>query len=139
MSDDVLAKWRKPGSVSASPVLVKDSEPSEAAKEEYRGEDGKDRSNGWLELRPLKGPRLVCSYAQLREFEYNGPDATCITLYFAFRIVTVRGRNLDRLVTGLHSRALMLIEQFDPKRHEMPADDAPVIENIETAGPGTAR
>jgi hypothetical protein len=84
-------------------------------------------------LRPLKGPRLVCSYAQLREFEYNGPDATCITLYFAVRVVTVRGRNLDRLVLGLHSRALALVERFDPKRHEMPSDDAPVIESIETA------
>ena len=132
MSDDPLAKWRKPGSSPVPPPLVKDSGPSEAEKEDYKGEEGKDRANGWLELRPLKGPRLVCSYAQLREFEYNGPNTTCITLFFAFRVVTVRGRNLDRLVTGLHSRALVVIEQLDPKRHETPAGDAPVIESIET-------
>lgn len=132
--DDPLAKWqRKTGSGPVPPVLVKDSRPQQTAKEDYQGEDGKDRANGWLELRPLKGPRLVCSYAQLREWEYNGPNATCITLYFAVRVVTVRGRNLDRLALGLHSRALNVIEQFDPARHEKPADDAPIIESIDMA------
>jgi hypothetical protein len=55
------------------------------------------------------------------------------TSYFAARVVTVRGRNLDRLALGLHSRALALIEQFDPNGTRRGAEDAPVIEEMETA------
>jgi hypothetical protein len=129
MAEDPLAKWRRTGSEPKEAEARKESNVVELA--DYQGEAGKDRAGGFLELRPLKGPWSLCSYAQLLKIQFNGPRPTRVDLIFSYEIVTVRGRNLAALLTGLRSRSLAVIEQFNPSAHEKPDKDALVVESIE--------
>ena len=135
---DPLAKWRRPG-VQAQATAAEGEKV--ISLEGYQGDAGKDRSGGWLELRPLKGPWALCSYAQLRKVLFNGMNPTRIDLIFSYELVTVKGSNLQVLLTGLRSRALACIEQFNPDGHEAPGSDALVVESIECTDnePGRTR
>lgn len=109
----------------------------EKPKAGYKAEEGKDRSNGWLVLQRVKGPRVVCSYLRLDDWEYDHEENTgCITLYFTRGMVAViRGRDMGSLVTGLLLRTLTEIVEFNPGKHEKPAPGAPVVEKIEITKP----
>jgi hypothetical protein len=102
----------------------------------YQGDTGKDRSGGWLELRPVKGPWALCSYAQLRKILFNGAKPTRIDLIFTYELITVKGRNLETLVSGLRSRTLACVEQFNPATQVAPEPDALVVDSIESTDPG---
>lgn len=127
---DPLAKWRRPGAQAPLPASTAESgKVLDLAG--YQGDAGKDRS-GWLELRPLKGPWALCSYAQLRKIQFDGLNPTRIDLIFTYELVTVKGRNLQVLLAGLRSRSLACIEQFNPEGHEAPATDALLVDSIES-------
>lgn len=133
---DALAKWRRPGTQAAAPA----AETGKVVElSDYPGDAGKDRSGGWLELRLLKGPWALCSYAQLRKIQFNGPKPTRIDLIFTYELVTVKGRNLEALLVGLRSWWLACIEQFNPAGHEKPGPDALVVESIESTDNGPGR
>jgi hypothetical protein len=137
MADDPLARWRRPGEQPAS-LSARESKIVELS--DYQVDANKDRSGGWLELRPLKSPWSLCSYAQLRKIQFNGPKPTRLDLIFTFEMVTVKGRNLESVLNGLRSRTLASIEQFDPKSQEAPKADALLVESIDSSdnGPGRA-
>jgi hypothetical protein len=132
MADDPLARWRRSGVQGSAPLPESDRENKVVGLADYQGDAGKDRSGGWLELRPVKGAWALCSYAQLRKILFNGPKPTRIDLIFTYERVTVRGRNLEALLTGLRSRTLAEIEQFNPEKHKQPEPDALFVESIES-------
>ena len=70
-----------------------DSESKVIQLADYQRDAGKELPEGWLELRPLKGPWALCSYAQLRKVLFNGPKPTRIDLIFSYERVTVKGVN----------------------------------------------
>src|ERR1039458_6972270 len=70
--------------------------------------------------------------AQLLKVQFNGAKPTRIDLIFSYELVTVEGRNLEVLLTGLRSRTLAVIEQFNPATHGEPEKDALVVESIES-------
>src|ERR1017187_4941380 len=70
--------------------------------------------------------------AQLLKVQFNGAKPTRIDLIFSYELVTVKGRNLEVLLTGLRSRTLAVIEQFNPATHGEPEKDALVVESIES-------
>ena len=138
MSDDPLAKWRRSGAQAPSSAEETGPEKKVVDLANYQGDTGKDRSGGWLELRPVKGSWALCSYAQLRKILFNGPKVTRIDLIFTYEVVTLRGRNLEMLLTGLRSRALACIDQFNPMTQEAPAPEALFVESIESTDNGPA-
>jgi hypothetical protein len=140
MADDPLAKWRRHDAQATSPAAESGGESKVVELVEYRGDTGRDRFDGWLELRPLNGPWSLCSYAQLRKIQFNGPKPTRIDLIFTYELVTVKGPNLELLLPGLRSRTLGRIEQFGLKGQEPPESDALLVESIESSdnGPGRA-
>jgi len=139
MADDPLAKWRRAGAQAPSSASDTGRERKIVELADYQGDAGKDRSGGWLELRPLKGPWSFCSYAQLRKVQFNGPKPTRIDLLFTYELVTIKGRNLELMLTGLRSRTLAVIEQFDPQGHQAPEPDALVVDSIESTEHGMGR
>jgi hypothetical protein len=132
MQDDPLAKWRRPGTQSPSPAVEPGSENKVIELADYRRDAGKEWSEGWLELRPLKGPWALCSYAQLRKVLFNGPKPTRIDLIFSYERVTVKGRGLEALLAGLRSRTLACIEQFNPAAQQGAGPEALLVESIES-------
>jgi hypothetical protein len=140
MTNDPLARWRRPGTqAQAVPQETGPEDVKASERETYQGDQGKDRMGGWLELRPIKGPWALCSYAQMRKILFNGKKPTRIDLIFTYEMVTVKGRNLETLLTGLRSRALACIEQFDPAAQEAPGAEALVVESIESTDNGPPR
>jgi hypothetical protein len=137
MADDPLAKWQRRGAQTA-PSTEADG-GNVLPLSEYKGDIGKDRSGGWLELRPLKGPWSLCSYAQLRKIQFNGPKPTRIDLIFTYELVTVKGQNLEKLLTGLRTRTLAVIEQFNPAEHKKPELEDYLVESIESNDTGLLR
>lgn len=111
--------------------------PKEKQAEGYKAGAGQDRANGWLVLQRVKGPRVVCSYVRLDDWEYDHEEHTgCITLYFSRGMVAViRGREMDSIVTGLILRSLTEIVEFNPATHEKPKPGEPLVEKIEITKP----
>lgn len=136
MSDNPLAKWRRPGTPAAPLAVESGSEGKVIQLSDYQRGTA-ENSEGWLELRPLKGPWALCSYAQLRKVLFNGPKPTRIDLIFSYELVTVKGRNLEPLLTGLRSRTLACIEQFNPAAQEAPGPETLFVESIESKDNGT--
>jgi hypothetical protein len=132
MPDDPLAKWRRPGTQAPSPAVETESESKVIRLADYRREPAGESGDGWLELRPLKGPWALCSYAQLRKVLFNGPKPTRIDLIFSYERVTVKGRGLEALLPGLRARTLACIEQLNPAGQNVPGQDVPIVESIES-------
>lgn len=128
---DPLARWRPGAQKKPAPAGDTGGESKVVGLGDYQGDAGKDRSGGWLEFRPVSGPWALCSYGQLRKIMFNGPKPTRIDLIFTYEMVTVKGRNLEILLTGLRSRTLACIEQFNPATQEAPGPDALVVDSIE--------
>jgi hypothetical protein len=135
MPDDPLAKWRRPGAPAPSVALENEGEGKVIDLADYRREAAMESADGWLELRPLKGPWSLCSYAQLRKIFFNGPKVTRIDLIFSYERVTVKGRNLEMLLTGLRSRTLSCIEQLNPAGQAL-EPDALLVESLESTDNG---
>jgi hypothetical protein len=98
---------------------------------DYRREAALESGDDWLELRPLKGPWALCSYAQLRKVLFNGPKPTRIDLIFSYERVTVKGRNLEALLVGLRSGRLARIEQFNPAARPEPGPEGLFVDSID--------
>ncbi len=135
---DPLAKWRRSGAKSPSSAPETGDETKILQLADYRRALSETAPDGWLEIRPLKGPWALCSYAQLRKVLFNEPKPTRIDLIFSYERVTVKGRNLDALVPGLRAGTLARIEQFNPAGPEAPGPgpEGPVVESIECTDNG---
>jgi hypothetical protein len=134
MPDDVLAKWRRPGSPAASAVNDSAAQNNTAPRADLQPGAAVDSADGWLELRPLKGPWSLCSYGQLRKILYNGAKPTRIDLIFSFERVTLKGRGLETLLPGLRARTLGRIEQTGADGSTNP--EVLLVESIESTDNG---
>ncbi len=118
MGEDLLKELlrRRGGAAVAS------AEGATAALEVVGGTDaaenveGKNRVGGWLDIRPLRGPGSLISYSELLQVDYDRPNLTFIVLIFRHVMVTVRGRNLEALFSGIQMRLTKAIQQHDPKK-----------------------
>jgi hypothetical protein len=131
---DPLAKWRRQGVPAAAGAAETGGENKVVQLDDFRRAALAASPDGWLELRPAKGPWALCSYAQLRKVLFNGPKPTRIDLVFSYERVTVKGRNLEALLTGLRSGRLACIEQCNQALR--PEPDALFVESIESTDTG---
>jgi hypothetical protein len=137
MADETLAKWQRRSLVpgQAPPrhepeVESAKTDPAPADKAEYKGDVGRDRG-GWIEFQPLKGPWSLCPAAQLRKVQFNGENPTRIDFFFIHEIVTVKGRNLRAYISGIRTRSLAEIKQFNPATEKEPAENELRVDSIE--------
>jgi hypothetical protein len=93
--------------------------------------EGKNRVGGWLDIRPLRGPGSLIAYSELLQVDYDRPNLAFIVLIFRHVMVTVRGRNLGALFSGVQTKLTKAIQQHDPQKDPRPAPDALVVESIE--------
>jgi len=129
--EESLDKWRNLG--RQSPLKVVGGTEAPADGEAAVSVEGKNRSGGWLDIRPLKGPCSLLAYSELLQIDYDWPHLTFIVLIFRHVMVTIRGRNLEALFTGVQAKLTKVIQQYDPHKEPAPAKDAVIVDSIEFA------
>ena len=127
---DPLGKWRRPGAQIPSPATESGRDNRVVDLANYQGDHGKDRSGGWLELRPVNGPWSLLLLRTTPESHLQREEPTRVDLIFTYELVTVKGRNLETLLSGLRLRTLACIEQFNPATQQSPPPDALMVESI---------
>jgi hypothetical protein len=132
MPEDTIAKWRRgvTQAAAAPPLEVVGGREAPGGEEAHASVEGQNRAGGWLEVRPARGPWSLLSYPELLQVDYD-PHLAFIVLIFRHVMVTVKGRNLDELMTGLRTRLTSVIAQYDPERHGTPEKNVAVVEAIE--------
>lgn len=130
---DSLDKWRRPGSVPRHEpeVAAKETGGAPADDDSHEATEGKNRAGGWLDIRPLKGPCSLLAYSELLQIDYDWPNLAFIVLIFRHVMVTIKGRNLGALFTGLQGRLTKVIQQYDPEKDGPLAGDAMVVSSLE--------
>ena len=93
-----------------------------------------------FELRLSDGLSYSLTYAHLRvtRADLRDPDRHSLTLWHAIGTATLSGRNLHELKDKLTSHALSWVAVYDPDRHTLTDEAAPVVTKIsftETATP----
>lgn len=124
---DPLARFRRSGA-AASESRQEEAAPA-GGRERYEAFGTKDR----LRALDILMKRVGCSptYNYLIDVSWTLETETSFILLFSHLAVTVRGRNLGEVVKALRLRKCEFIQEFNPARHDPPADDAPLIEAIE--------
>jgi hypothetical protein len=79
----------------------------------------------------VRGPGSLISYSELLQVDYDRPNLSFIVLIFRHVMVTVKGRNLDALFSGIQMRLTKAIQQHDPKKDVAPVPGALVVESID--------
>lgn len=132
MSDDPLAKWRRDAVEPAAPASLQETASSATANDyAYVAFDAADRQER-VALRRASGLVREPSYAGLIELAHDGESGSIVILIFSFNLkVTIIGRNLQSLVTGLRMSKIQFVQEYDAKRWEKPKDEsAPFVETI---------
>lgn len=102
-TNDLLARWRNgPQTEAAGPPLM-------------------------LEVRLRGGERVALGYGYLIATEY---EPTGLILTFQRHVVTVTGRNLDRVYRGVVNHALLEIAETDEAEQIEAGDRAEVVESV---------
>ena len=95
-----------------------------------------------LRIRSATAATHSPSYNLLLDIAYDGTHGTNIMLVFTVMMVSVQGKNLQKLVFALENDQADYIQEFDPDKWTKPTDaNAAVIESIEvkvTGGNGSA-
>jgi hypothetical protein len=84
-----------------------------------------------LEIVPVDNPTRFMTYTNLLEIIWEHEFAGHIQLIYTFAIVTIKGDNLELVARAIADSACRAIRQYDPKRHDKPPPDAPIIRSIE--------
>jgi hypothetical protein len=124
MTNDPLAPFRK------TPLKPNDGEVPPTVQE-YAAYGTKDRVRR-LRIRSLAAPVNAPGYNILLNVIYDGEQGTHFLLVFSVLMVSVQGRNLEKLVHAIESEAADYIQEFDPDKWQKPTDaSAAIIESIE--------
>jgi len=139
MAKNPLEKWERPHAGKAAPSAEPQPEADTVVElADYKADKGKDRTHGWLKIKPAAGAAALMSYAQLLKVTFDEPLFTEIVLVFSFETVIVRGRDMQTHVTGLQTRSLGSITEFNPATQALPAEGEPFVTSIEFV-PGSPR
>jgi hypothetical protein len=129
---DLLADYRRGGTV---PEL--DATPQKASERQTGGYRAFGVASGQarplrLDIRATEGLSVARAYSSLLEIAYDRHDYSGILLLFPQKIVTIKGRNLRPVVDALLAQTCEYLQQIG--QGERAATDAPVIDDIQTAG-----
>lgn len=125
MAYDPLAEFRKvPG--SASNMAASPAQP-----EGYIAFGTKDKVRR-LRIRSATAPVNAPGYNILLNVVSDGKHGTHFLLVYSVLMVSVQGRNLEKLVYAIENEMADFIQEFDPEKWQKPADaSAAIIESIE--------
>ena len=97
---------------------------------EYKAFELRDNA-ARLEIRRATQPSRFPAYSYLLDISYDRFHQSAFALVYTFMVVTVNGRNLEKVVHAINFGDCDAITEFDPKRHEKPAKGEPLIESID--------
>lgn len=129
---DPLSQWRR-NPIPAKKSAGADSPPitPQGARNSYRAYEGKDNVMRLL-IKRANAPERSPLYADLADVISDGRFGTNFVLLFGVVIASVRGKNLQELVTSLRNHTIDFIQEFDPDLWDLPSDSSvPIIESIE--------
>ena len=132
---DVLEQFEK------KPRLVKnetsgDGEDDGGDPRAYLAYRSVDRPRVRLKIRPVSFAWERLPNRMLLRIMENKGLGTDIVLVYSFLGVTIKGRNLQPVAEAIENERCLFIQEFDPKRHDKPADTAaPYIEKITMHSP----
>lgn len=126
---DVLGKYQskeyppleKP--VKQTPQLIKEKSAYNAF------EEFKSRKSPRFRIVDADGKSYGCSYAHLIDWVFSPPTLLVITT--SSRIFTIKGKNLGRIEQLLTEDKIKELHVFKESKHNPPADNKPLIEEIE--------
>jgi hypothetical protein len=122
MSDDKRQGWGLP-----NPKVQGGRSADPRAYEAFHPADRTSR----LEIVPVGNPTRFMTYNNLLEIIWEHEFAGHIQLIYTFAIVTIKGDNLELVARAIADGACRAIRQYDPKQHDKPPPDAPIIRSIE--------
>jgi hypothetical protein len=128
MADDPLAKHRLP----LTPVIASAPQLPQVSNDyEYEPFAGSDRQE-YIAFIRKNGMVREPSYGGLIEISHDGEAGSIVILTFSFNMqVTIQGRNLHALVTGIRMKKIEFVQEFDAERWEAPKDSSlPFVESI---------
>jgi hypothetical protein len=124
MAEDILAKFRRPGSPPPEP------EPEKTGPEPYEAFKAVNRRQLRLHIRPVGSPGERMTYGYLhRIVDDEGRDEQ-LALVFSFAVVILRGRDLYPVADAIAEERAEWVQQWDAARWPMPPEDKPFIESI---------
>ena len=98
---------------------------------EYKAYKGLDKRQFRLRVMPADDVWDRLPYRMLLRIMESGKNGTSITLVYTFMAVQIGGKNLRVVADSIERESCDFIEEFDPLRHDKPADpNAPFIEKI---------
>lgn len=100
----------------------------------YVAFDTHDRAD-CIQIERATLPSRLPSYSYLLDASYDHHHHSALTLFYSFMVVEIIGRNLYPVIHAIKYRMCDHIRQFNPQLHDQPADDQPIITeiNIHTA------
>jgi hypothetical protein len=102
-----------------------------SAPEAYEAFKAVNRRQTRVHIRPVGSPGERMTYGYLhRIVDDEGRDEQ-LALVFSFAVVVLRGRNLYAVAEALDEERCQWVQQHDPARWPMPAEDKPLIESID--------
>ncbi len=135
MTHDVLAPFRRPGSMAAGAAAAqRDHEP--AGYRAYGAASGPARPLR-LDIRPRDGLAMARLYSALTEIAYDRTGYAGILLVFTGKLVKLRGRNLRPVVEALLAGTCEYVAELGDG--EQVRDGEPVIDRIEGLTPQVKR
>ena len=101
-----------------------------SAPEPYEAFKAVNRRQLRLHIRPVGSPGERMTYGYLHRIVDDEGRNEQLAFVFLFAVVIVRGRNLYPVADAVAEERAEWVQQYDPARWPMPAEDKPLIESI---------
>lgn len=127
---DILARYRRPGTVPAAMPETDDAPPEANASSSYQafGISGSAGKPARLDMRGKGDMGVVRPYNAITEINYDQEHYTGILIFFTANIVTITGKNLKPVVDALINGTCEFLAELRDGQEAEPG--APVIEQM---------